>query len=57
MLNTIGVVGQKASLPEQRAELARQVRLIEMENLASSCVLADKERISRRCAELLAALE
>ena len=57
MLNTIGVVGQKASLSEQRAELACQVRLIEMENLASSCVLADKERISRRCAELLAALE
>ena len=54
MLNTIGVVGQKASLPEQRAELAHQVRLIDMENLASSCVAADKERVSRRCAELLA---
>ena len=57
MLNTIGTLSLKAPLPEQRSELARHARLIEMENQAGSAVLPDRERISRRCAELLAALE
>ena len=57
MLNTIGALSLKAPLPEQRSELARHARLIEMENQAGSAVLPDKERISRRCAELLTALE
>ena len=57
MLNTIGTLSLKAPIPEQRSELARHARLIEMENQAGSAVLPDRERISRRCAELLAALE
>ena len=57
MLNTIGTLSLKAPLPEQRSELARHARLIQMESQAGSAVLPDRERISRRCAELLAALE
>ena len=57
MLNTIGTLSLKAPLPEQRSELARHAHLVELENQAGSAVQPDKERVSRRCAELLAALE
>jgi uncharacterized membrane protein len=57
MLNTIGALALKSPPSEQRSELARHARLIELENLAGSAVQPDKERVSRRCAELLTALE
>ena len=57
MLNNIDVLAQKDRLPEHRLELARQVRLIEMESQASSSVDWDKERVSGRCAGLLSKLE
>jgi uncharacterized membrane protein len=57
MLNTIGTLSLKAPLPEQRAELARHARLIELESNASGNISWDKERVSRRCAEILAVLE
>jgi uncharacterized membrane protein len=57
MLNTIGALARKSPSSEQRSELARHARLIELENLAGSAVQPDRQRVSRRCAELLTALE
>jgi uncharacterized membrane protein len=57
MLDTIALLGQKAGLPERRADLARQARLIEAESEAGSNIAWDQERVRRRCAEVVAELE
>ncbi len=56
MLDTIALLGQKAALPERRAELARQAQLIEAESDAGSNIAWDKERVRRRCAEVVGEL-
>jgi uncharacterized membrane protein len=57
MLNTLLLLATDAVLPERRAELARQVQLIAAESDASANIEDDKERVRRRCADILAALQ
>jgi len=56
LLDAIERIGAKSSTADQRAELLRQVRLVEAESQAGSSIDWDRERVSRRCAELAAAL-
>jgi uncharacterized membrane protein len=52
ILTAIEQIAQKAERPEAKAELLKQVRLVEAESRASAAVDWDRERIGQRCAEL-----
>jgi uncharacterized membrane protein len=52
ILTAIEQIAQHAQQPEVRAELLRQVRLVETESRASAAVEWDRERIRQRCTEL-----
>ena len=56
LLDAIERIGAKSSTADQRAELLRQVRLVQAESQAGSSIDWDRERVSRRCAELAATL-
>jgi uncharacterized membrane protein len=56
LLDAIERIAARSSTAEQRAELLRQVILVESENQAGSSIAWDQERVSRRCAELAATL-
>ena len=54
LLNAIERVAARSSTTEQRAELLRQVHLVQAESQAGSSIAWDQERVSRRCADLAA---
>ena len=56
MVDAVETIARGAA-PEQRAELARHVRLVEAESLAGSGIAWDQQRLGRRCADVLASLE
>lgn len=56
MLTAIEQIGRTAYSDEYRAELRRHVALVKAESEASSSIAWDKERVERRCDELLASL-
>jgi len=56
LLDAIERVAARSSTADQRAELLRQVRLVEAESQAGSSIAWDQERVGRRCADLAAKL-
>ncbi|HSR32278.1 MAG TPA: DUF2254 family protein [Anaerolineae bacterium] len=56
LLDAIERVATRSSTADQRAELLRQVRLVEAESQAGSSIAWDQERVGRRCADLAAKL-
>jgi uncharacterized membrane protein len=57
MADSLDTIAQQSTLPEQRAALAQHTRLLEAECAASDLIEWDKQRVSQRCAELLAKLD
>lgn len=56
LLDAIERIAARSSTADQRAELLRQVRLVEAESQAGSSIAWDQERVGRRCAELATTL-
>ena len=56
LLDAIERIAARSSTADQRAELLRQVRLVEAESQTGSSIAWDQERVGRRCAELASRL-